>query len=378
MLYKVKETKNYRKTNILFGLISIKTKYTDLSSIVRVLGLEILTFKILNGKLQIQFNIKIPLPFIDKDKTNAKLLVKWAKKNYSKDFDSIFTFYGSPSGETYIILNILNSLLAKNGSQKPLLVVDKPFKYELCKMFQPNIPVVLCKDLPFLYFKNTTIHKLKDCTVYSFFPTAHYLKQDVLINAEGEHYYSYITKALDLSREQDFITIESSNSVKEKVAKFISDNKLDKFVIISPEANTCSEDCVNWEKICNGLKDEGFDVVLNVQNMKNYIPNTIPVFLPYEEMLELTKFASAFLGLRSGLVEILSQNTRYTPFYVLYSAFPERGLLKAMDSEKALSGFSLKKLPNVNAENVFECEVDKIEEKDILDEIFNKLFSKVR
>lgn len=371
MFYKIKNTKEYKKINILWGLIGFKTRYSDLSLIIRIFGLELLTFKFLNGKLLFQFNFKIPLFFINKDKFNANLVMNFVKNNYG-EYDSIYLFYGAPSGETYIILNLLDALIKKNNSQKPLLIVDNEAKYELCRIFQPNIPVKLCNNFPFFYSKNTIMHKLKKCIIYTFFPAPHYLKQDVLINESNEHYYSYIIKSLDINEEQNFINVETSNKVKEKVAKFIKENSLKNFIIISPEANTCSEGFVNWELICRQLKKAGYDIVINAKNKENYLPDTIPVFLPYEEMLELTNFASAFVGLRSGFVEILSQKTQKIPFYVIYSPFPKRGVLKAMKASKALSGFSLKKLPNVNIENVFEYNIDKITEKDLLNEILKK------
>ena len=372
MLFQIKETADYKKIYIFFGLISFKILYHNPSIAIRIFGINILTLYLFNGKLLIQLNIKIPIPFIDDELFKAKFLYNCVKENYTKDFDCIYSLCGSPSGETYIILNLLNIILRKNCSKQPILVVDKMFKYQLCKLFQPEIPVILCKNLSFLYFNKKNFHKIKGCKVYNYFPTQHYIKQDILINTKDEHYFSYIVSKLDLNRNLSFNKPKISDTAKQNISLFIKENNLKNFVIIAPEANTCSEGCINWTKICNKLQTLGYKVVLNITDMKNYIPHTIPVLLTYEEMFILTQQASAFIGLRSGLVEILSQCSENTPFFIFYTDFPKRGVLQAMSAEKALSGFTLKKLPNVNKNNITEL----VAEENSIEELFKKLKKK--
>lgn len=364
-IFYIKKTIEYKIFSILFGIIYLKLIYSQFVLQIRLFGFHIFTIN-LNKKCSIQIALKIPLPFKFKNKIQANYIYEFIKNNYSESFDSIYCLNGAPSGEIYLILNMIDLILRKNNSKKPLFLVDKPFKQQLCTLLCPDIPVILNKTKIELYFNNLYSYKIKECIIYNFFPTVHYINQDILINSNKEHYFSYIKSALNIEEKPQFKDLDISDTAKQNVLSIIEENNLDKFIIICPEANTCEENHINWNKICEIYFDLGYKIVLNISNFKNYIPHTIPLFLPYEEMFLLTQKANALIGLRSGLIEILSQCSKTTIFHIFYTNFPKRGALKAMDAEKALNGFSLIKLPNINIENIFEYNANELANDDIL------------
>lgn len=303
-------------------------------------------------------NISLPFFVRNSDKIIADFIYNYAKKNYDGEFDSIYCFNGAPSGELYIALNLLPELISKNNSKKPLLIVNKKFKYNLCRLFRPEYPVLLCGKSSELYFYNSRELKIKDCSLYVIFSIKHYLEQDILINKENEHYYQYILKNLGITFPEDFVFPKISENIKEKIRNYVKSNGLEKFVILSPEANTCDDGCVEWGDLCRDLSAKGYKIVLNIQDLTKQIAGTIPAFLSYEEFLELSRYACAAIGLRSGFMEILSVN-KELPLYVVYSGFPRRGVLKEMSASVALSGFTIKKLPGVNKDKIYEYDINR-------------------
>ena len=103
--------------------------------------------------------------------------------------------------------------------------------------------------------------------------------------------------------------------------------------------------------------------------MENYIDECYVNYFNYEELIELAKYSNGVIGLRSGLMEILS--TLNIPIACIYTSFSKRGVLKAMDSSKALTGFTLKKLPGTIVDNISEFDVNNFSENDLIKLIIN-------
>ena len=89
------------------------------------------------------------------------------------------------------------------------------------------------------------------------------------------------------------------------------------------------------------------------------------MFLTFEEAYCLASKSKGIIGLRSGLIEPLTAINNI-PIVCLYSDFYERGPLLALSADKVLEAFSLKKLPNVNVNNIYEYNVQNYSQKDIL------------
>ena len=66
-------------------------------------------------------------------------------------------------------------------------------------------------------------------------------------------------------------------------------------------------------------------------------------------------------------MDILS--TLNIPLHCLYSPFPKRGELQAIRCDKTLIGFSLKKLPSVNINKIYEYDTMKYSDEKLLNSI---------
>ena len=355
ILCRTKSDNKSVKKYYLLGLLYCKESIVTLEKDIRLFG-----FSIYRKKLPEIARYKILANYLQQLKVNRRY---------------IYNLSGCPSGELYIILNLFREIIKDKNEEDILFVVDKEFKYNLCKLYEPKIECLVVDNIN-LCFHSADYYSDEKSEIRSYFTAEHYLNQDVLINTSGEHYYYYILRDLGLRGEYSFKLPEASQSIKLKIQEYITRNNLGKFIIIAPEANTSGPLSQKfWENIIKELKGKRYQIFLNITKLENYIEGCVINKFNYEEIIELAKHSSGIIGLRSGLIEILSIID--VPKFVIYQGFPKRGCLKAMSSEKALSGFTLTKLPNVNMQNLFEYDINKMSERDLLLD-FEKLESKER
>lgn len=364
---------------ILFGLVSVKINYDNGNETIRFLGIPFIKGKSYYGKKIYFLDLKFPVFFNyskNLDIAKYKHLFEVLKESFVDfNYDSVFCFNGAPSGELYIVLNLLNRIIELNSLKKPLLVVNKKWKYDLCKLYQPNMDCI-CFDKLNLFFDKVKSYKQDNCIFYSIFTTKHYLDQDILINTKKEHYYNYICSNLGIDNNNKFQLPEISNNVKSNIKSYIEKNNLNNFVIVCPEANTCNNiQKTFWIHLCDELKKLNLNVYLNITDAANMLGNCCSSRFSHEEMIELAKYAKGIIGIRSGFLEILSLCR--VPIFSIYLPFDKRGVLKPMKAENVLSGFTLKNLPNVDKDNIFEFNFDDYSNdellvKKIIDSIKNK------
>ena len=344
ILCKTKSDNKSVKKYYLLGLLYCKEIIATLEKEIRLFG-----FSIYRKKLPEIARYKVLADYLQQIKVN---------KRY------VYNLSGCPSGELYIILNLFREIIKDKNEEDILLVVDKEFKYNLCKLYEPNIGCLVLNNIN-LYFYSADYYSDDRCEIRSYFTVEHYLNQDILINTSGEHYYSYILKDLGLCGVYSFRLPGTSQSIKLKIKDYIKRNNLGKFIIIAPEVNTSaplSRDF--WENIIKELKSKGYKIFLNITKLENYIEGCVIDKFSYEEIIELAKHSRGIIGLRSGLIEILS--IIGVPKFIIYQRFLKRGCFKAMESENVLSGFTLTKLPNADVRNLFEYDINKISERDLL------------
>ena len=226
-------------------------------------------------------------------------------------------------------------------------------------MFFPEIPTAYIKrvNVPLVSRGVPNISfKYKDKNIYVPTDEKYFVDVENKIRNNNAHYYECLKEHLNLSDNITNCSIKETTKDKiEKIVKYILN---DNFVIISPE--TLSNEPMEkdfWENLTTELKNLGFEVFCNAMNFNNLVSDSTSTFLTYEEAIELSKYAKAIIGMRSGFLECLSQNN--IPMFVLYTDFPERFGFKRLASDKVLSGYSIKKLPNVNTDLLFEYDVNK-------------------
>ncbi len=110
----------------------------------------------------------------------------------------------------------------------------------------------------------------------------------------------------DTKRQYGCLKQESSDEL------FINNNlKMGKTVVLSPYANTPEEVVTDkiWVEIAERLKEEGYDVCTNVAGKEEPISGTKGIFIPYDRLLDFINKAGFFIGVRSGLCDIISSST---------------------------------------------------------------------
>ena len=314
-------------------------------------------------------------------------LLKIFKKRYFKyidgDYDDVYILRAN-SGEIYLLLTyLLDSLLKKNGSKHPLFVATKKYHVDMIRMICPEIPCVYVGKLRLKLSEKPFIIDGK--RFFLLFNRYYFrqVEQNIKNNKLGEyHYFQGIMDRLgmteeDISMRRINVSPEDEKSMLEK-AKSTGLN-LEKFVFISPEAQSCEmldEDF--WFELISQIKAKGYDVFMNLTGEDFKLRNTSiykTCRLTFAEAFALARLSKKIVSLRSGLTEFLIQTG--VPMDVLYTKFVKRHLFNDMDAEHIMSGFTLTKLPNVNMQNLFEYDINKISERDLLLD-FEKLESKER
>jgi len=78
-------------------------------------------------------------------------------------------------------------------------------------------------------------------------------------------------------------------------------------VIIAPYAKSVVQPPRSfWDELVKGYRQQGFQVYTNVVGDEAPLPGTIPLTLPINQMIRAVEYAGHFVGLRSGLCDIVS------------------------------------------------------------------------
>ena len=81
----------------------------------------------------------------------------------------------------------------------------------------------------------------------------------------------------------------------------------DSTVIISPYAQTLMElPILFWEGLVMALKSKGYTVLTNVSGLEKPLEGTAPVSFSLDEAEQIVEYAGTFIGLRSGLCDVIS------------------------------------------------------------------------
>lgn len=300
-------------------------------------------------------------------------------KYFDKEHDDIYILRAN-SGEIYLTLTyLIDSIIKKNGSKKPLLVATQKYHIDMIKM--------ICPDLPYVYIKKLNLKiigdsfKIDNFRFFLLFDAIHFRKVELDIkgNELGKHhYFKSILERLDFSNEnlkmrKMTVLPDAEQSMLEKVEK--TGLNLDKFVFLAPEAQSCKlydEDF--WVVLVNKLQEMGYDVFVNLVEKDIKLKNAIDFKtcdLRFAEVFALAKKAKRIISLRSGFTEFLLQTN--VPIDVLYTKFRHRHIFNDMSSYHVLHGFGLIQLPFVNVSKIREFNMFEISPAECLKQILENL-----
>lgn len=358
------------KIKLLLGLLYIKYDIFYQTFNFNLFGLTVLRTK-LSGSWRILYFLFLPIWFENVNKKRLNYFLDSVIEKYPQYND--YYIFLSRSGEFFLLMHHLKEWLTKNNSDKFILIFTARYHLNICKMFFPDIPMAYIKktNVPLISRGVKSIHSVyKTKNIYVPTNEKYFVQVENDIRNKNGHYYKLLKQHLNLSNKtvEYTISIEAQNKIKNIVKYILNDN----FVFISPE--TLSNKPVEkdfWEDLCNLIRADGYKIYCNTMNFNNLIPGCEAMFLTYEESIELAKYAKAIIGMRSGFLECLSQNS--TPMFVLYTDFPKRQGFKKLASDKVLNGYSIKKLPFVNENNLYEYDVNIYTINNLLNEIFSKL-----
>ena len=335
---------------------------------LRIFGFGFLrTF--LHKKYKIFKMLQIPIWMYDCSKEALKSFLD--KVISEKSGYSDYYIFLCRSGEFFLLMHHFAELLQKNKSQNFVMVFTAKYHLNICKMFFPDIPTVYIKKVNVSLISNgvkATNFVYKGKRIYVPVYEDYFRDVENNIRNKNAHYYDCLKQHLGLSDNvANHYTI--TDKTKEKIHKIVKYILNDNFVFVSPE--TLSNEPMEkdfWENLCKKLRTQGYEIFCNAMDFYNLISDTNSTFLTYEEAIELSRHAKAIIGMRSGFLECLSQNN--VPLYVLYTDFSDRSGFKKLSSDKVLQGYSIKKLPNVNKDLVFEYDVNSFTSEDNILELF--------
>ena len=115
----------------------------------------------------------------------------------------------------------------------------------------------------------------------------------------------------------------------DKLEYFINQNNSDvlfeennlrkeKTILLSPYANTVGvENFEFWIKLASALKSKGYDVCTNCGPDEEPIYGTQGIFITYDRVIDFVNKTAGFIGVRSGLCDIISTTT--SKMIIMYS-----------------------------------------------------------
>ena len=345
-LYKIKISDELIKKYFLFGLFYYKKDLQTFEKEFRIMGLPFWKKKIIKGFEKFKL-----LGITYYKKSTRKLLYSTLLKEISNKYENIYINFNC-SGETYLFLSYLTP------KENSVFIATKKYHKDLCHLLLPEVDCIYLPNIINLRsLDNIYIEKYKQKTFYNVLPFEHFINLEKRLNkGEDIHYCKEICKTMGVEYSTKanlpIISNEIKNSAIEK-AKRINLN-LDNFVFITPESQS-NKDLSDgfWQKIIDEFYDKGFDVFLNVMNLDSKYGCAKTCFMTLEEAYYLASLCKEIIGLRSGFIEPLT-SINNVPITCYYTDFKDRGKLKAISAEKVINGFTLKKLPNVNVNNIFE------------------------
>lgn len=346
LIYTKKSNDNYIKIKYFLGLIYYKESSKTFTKEIRFFGLPFFKRKFSKGREKFYF-FGFMVFSVDSKRTMYKEIVRRIGKHYANVYINF-----NCSGETYLYLSYLNP---KDSS---VFIATQKYHIDLCKMMHPNVDCIYMPEIFQLRgFDDTYEENYKWWRFYNVLPFNHFVRlENNLRKGLDVHYCKEICKTMGIeystSAKLPTVSENAKNSALGKAQKI--GLNLNNFIFLCPESQS-NKDLNDgfWKNIVDDLYNKGYDVFLNVLNLHPKYGTAKTCFLTFEEAYYIASLSKEIIGLRSGFIEYLT-SIKNIPITCYYTDFNDRGLLKSMDAETVLKGFSLKKLPNVDTKFIRE------------------------
>ncbi len=227
-------------------------------------------------------------------------------------------------GEWFVFLNLLPEYIKKNNSKKPLILVPNSRYLYIAKMLCNKIDAInvnlQLSDID-LYTKEEEFGVDKYKFFIPYIDRFHNYRKEVQTGINNQVFSEYMTSSVGVIANNVIyskpIFEESTKKSLHKKIKAIGLN-LDNFIYISTEANSIKSISLSfWQNIVNRLNKLGFEIYCNDKlKLKG---NVKYADLTIDETCLLATFSKGVIGLRSGLLDLISMCD--VPFFVFYTFF---------------------------------------------------------
>lgn len=219
-------------------------------------------------------------------------------------------------GETYLFCSMLDSFKETNGVEKVVMITDRKYHREIYELFKDRIdrycidPGIVTKAFRkkrqlrpgrFFFVYDTKVWK---------FPSLAQSGKTFLEMLRQTSGIAPGAKVVHPPKQED--RLRGANDLFESLGL-----KRGKTVLLSPEAKTCdSLGMAFCEKLCDRLKERGWEVFLNTMSSKNLPISAVTAFLPLSMAAPFSELCEHVIAIRSGFCDLISDSA--ARFHVLY------------------------------------------------------------
>lgn len=241
-----------------------------------------------------------------------KVLIGWKElrrlqKKYGKETHIIFM--RGATGDTYLQLMFLEEYIKQKQIKKYILAGDSRGLSGLCELFSISeyefysVYKADCIEKVYLFLDG---HEINMRMFFLWTNGFKHNKCRIRMTEKFNFMDSYKSFTLDLTdpidlRKPHFVETHEDDFWRWQKQGIIHG----KTVIISPDANSVTKLPVwFWNSIILDLKEKGYTVFVNC-NYFNYY-RAADIFFSYRDSVPLLEYAGFFIGIRSGLCDIIS------------------------------------------------------------------------
>lgn len=280
----------------------------------------------------------------------------------------------SSLGEIYILANTLTGSSLYKKEKISCLISNKEAVKDIFQLFCPQLDVKYLplqdfyQYLPKNFYKYKNINFIIYCS-YNFFNEFY----DRIYNGEKLNFIEALQQEYIGNTQKIFINSPNIKNAtfKHSIELFSKNYDLENLIIILPEANSCTPYNLKfWRALIKILQKNNYNVFVNSLTPEKYGLHYKQKFLSILDLYIIATKAKCIIGLRNGLIDILSSISNNTHFHVLYTRHPGRNHICIT---KYINAYSVKYLPNVNINNIYEYNTEEMNEKEIMNHIIGDL-----
>ena len=235
------------------------------------------------------------------------------KKEYSNG-----TLYLAPykgTGDVYLAAAMLQNYIKANNLKDGIIGVIGGGNRKIAGMFGFESFDIKRRQMDNLmcYIKYANINQSEIFLLHHDPPHIDSGILDLMRNINDLNFYEIYQYALFEDINNDYFQLPKFECDKFKIDSLFTQNGLipGKTVLIAPYSYTLPNISKKmWAQVVNELNNKGYTVCTNVASKKEKaIKGTIPLFIPYKQLVPFLDEAGYFIGIRSGICEILASST---------------------------------------------------------------------